>query len=511
LLVVCSKINKETYLKEKQNEQDCNSYLAFLLLLASSGHAAVVGEWHLDGNANDTSGNANHGTEFGGASYTIGDGGQCGEALILDGIDDYVEVGYDGSLDVTSAYTIEAWVNLTDVPSDIYRPILFRGTTNYNDIEVYVQANSKDLIVAHNRPLHGTPTYPGPNFDFVGFADPPLGTWFHLAVTFDGTDVRAYYDGVFAGVVQKTTAMITPLATSNGWWIGKVDHNAFGTFGTGNTQLFKGMIDEVRIYDNALTLLEIEASAGCGVIEKDTEAEDIGICLPGATTRTFEINYSGPDALIIDTVPAEFEILSVTPDDNADFFPAGKGPNSKSATIIAWWVDTPAEATLTVEITTRQSPGGGHKNLTFKPTSCGDLYLNSGATAYEADALGQEVLDEFGDMIPIAGTTAPLTVQAVCGAKPCAPTGLVVSDAGATGTLELSWNEVCIGDDVVYNIYRDDVLIVEGYDVGASGLPYVDGSRTTGDEYCYAVEAEYDPPVPGLESDKSEEVCETAP
>jgi len=230
--------------------------MALVMLLAASVQADFVGLWHFDGNATDSSGYGNDGTVYGDADYGPG---MFGQALTFDGDDDYVEVGHDDSIDVTSAYTFGAWVNLTDVPDNIYRPILVRGTTNYNDIEVYVQANTKDLIVFHNRSDYSSPTYPGPNWDYVGFSDPPLGTLFHLAVTFDGTDVRAYYDGVPVGVVRYTTAMTAPLATGNGWWIGKLDHNAFGTLGTGNTHLFKGTIDEVRIYDNALSEDEIMA------------------------------------------------------------------------------------------------------------------------------------------------------------------------------------------------------------------------------------------------------------
>jgi len=170
-----------------------------------------------------------------------------GDALSFDGIDDYVSVAQSDFLDMTSAYTLEAWVNVTDdlLPNK-YRPLFFRGITNANDIEIYVQAVSKDLIVAHNRGNGGI-------FDYVGFVDPPLGTPFHLAVTFDGTNVQAYYDGTAAVVSKKTTAMTAPLDTDKAWWIGKVDHSAFNYIESGNLHYFKGTIDEVRIWDVALS------------------------------------------------------------------------------------------------------------------------------------------------------------------------------------------------------------------------------------------------------------------
>ena len=241
--------------------------------------------------------------------------------------------------------------------------------------------------------------------------------------------------------------------------------------------------------------------------------DEIGICLPTETVYVFEITYSGPPALIIDTVPAEFDVISALPSDGVDISPAGKGPKSKSATIISWSVDggegicAAPPVTLTVTIETRESPGGGHKLDTFKPTSCEeDMELNDGATAYEVDGEGNPVFVD-GEMVIIVGPTEPLLIDAVCGAKPCAPTDLVVTQGG-TGELLLDWEDVdCGGPEVKYNVYRDGEQIA-----GPLGnSDYADSGLTTGVEYCYEVEAEYVPPVEGLESDKSEEVCEYAP
>ena len=206
--------------------------------------SSLVGWWRFNSNADDSSGYDNHGTVIGVEDY---DPSPMGQAFSFGGIGDYVEVAHADSLDMTDAYTIEAWVKVTDVPDNIYRPILFRGTTNANDIEVYVQAKSKGLVVAHNRENGG-------DFDFVRFVAPPIGTWFHLAVTFDGTDVQAYYDSVPQIVTQNSIQMLTPLDTDKDWWIGKVDHTAFGTLpGGSSVNLFKGLIDDVRIWNVALS------------------------------------------------------------------------------------------------------------------------------------------------------------------------------------------------------------------------------------------------------------------
>ena len=255
--------------------------LVFAGVQFAAAHNAdgLAGYWNFDVDGADptldSSGHGNSGDINGGAVYTFAGiapiiGNQ--NALMFDGSDDFVEVAPDSELDMTGAYSISAWVDVTDVPVGNYRPIAFRGTTNANDIEVYVQHTSGNLIVAHNRGNAGT-------FDYVGFANPTVGLLFHLAVTYDGTNVQAYYDGVAQSVVQQlgALAVATPLDTDKGWWFGKVDHSAFV-----GTHFFKGLLDEVRIYDRALSVDEVATLAdedddgvgGSADLCPDTEEDD---------------------------------------------------------------------------------------------------------------------------------------------------------------------------------------------------------------------------------------------
>ena len=142
----------------------------------------------------------------------------------------------------------------------------------------------------------------------------------------------------------------------------------------------------------------------------------------------FEIAYSGPAAQVVDTVPAEFEIVSLAPTAGAaNFFDTSQG-RGNSANRIEWTVPAGSN-TLTVTIQTVMSPGRGHKGgPVFKPTSCGPLPINDGATAFEVDENGELVLVEVEDPgtgvvtlepVVIVGPSDPLGVEAVEGAKPC--------------------------------------------------------------------------------------------
>jgi len=161
--------------------------------------------------------------------------------------------------------------------------------------------------------------------------------------------------------------------------------------------------------------------------------EQIGIYLPDPTTYTFEISYMGPATQILDTVPAEFDIVSLTPSAGIATSATTSQGIDNSAERIVW--DVPAGTnTLIVEIQTVPSQGGGHKDsdgnpvTVHKPTSCGELALNDGSTAFEVNDDGTlrlvEVINpDTGEVtlepVVIVGPSNSIEVEAVDGAKPC--------------------------------------------------------------------------------------------
>jgi len=74
----------------------------------------------------------------------------------------------------------------------------------------------------------------------------PVNTWTHLATTYDGANLRLYVNGTQAA----TTALTGAKAVSTGPL--KIGGNALWS------EWFAGLIDDVRIYDRALSATEIQ-------------------------------------------------------------------------------------------------------------------------------------------------------------------------------------------------------------------------------------------------------------
>jgi len=139
---------------------------------------------------------------------------------------------------------------------------------------------------------------------------------------------------------------------------------------------------------------------------------------PPPAMYDFKINYRQrdlPPVLIEDTVPAEWdvELTDMTPPDSCMAAGANGKDNGKSATHIDCLWD--GEGMVTVLATARcHGTNGKGKNTKCRPTSCGALYLNNGAAAYELDPdTGEPVLDDDGNRLPPLLETNALCLVAV--------------------------------------------------------------------------------------------------
>jgi hypothetical protein len=184
-------------------------------------------------------------------------GGKFGRALRFDGVNDWVTVAdvTASKLDLSTGMTLEAWVNPTSMSG--WETVLMkeRGITGEGLLSYALYAHDGEPLALGRAVPAGyvrlNNTLTTRDQAARGTTRLTLNTWTHLATTYDGTTQRFYVNGVLVGtnnpIVSGSTNVITQ---SNGAL--RIGGNASST-----GEFFKGLIDEVRIYNRALTAAEI--------------------------------------------------------------------------------------------------------------------------------------------------------------------------------------------------------------------------------------------------------------
>jgi len=195
--------------------------------------ANLVGYYALDGNANDSSGNGYNGTEMNGPTYAAGVDGQ---AVQLSGVEQYIDMGTPAAWPSgTAGRSMAGWAmtNLVDAG--------FRWIAAYGS-----PATGQAMFIG----MDGTDLYGGGYANDVmipGFWE--VGEWYHIGLTYDGATARLYADGVEVASAPMNWNLVPSRAH-----IGRQVNDAF--------EFWSGAVDEVRIYDTALSADEMAWLAG---------------------------------------------------------------------------------------------------------------------------------------------------------------------------------------------------------------------------------------------------------
>jgi hypothetical protein len=201
------------------------------------GTNGLVAYYAFENDANDSSGNELHGTLVGDAKFAEGPAGY-GMALDLDGDGDYVDCGTPSQLDITEQITFTYWIKAVALDKG-WNTVLSRGDDSWRSS----RAGTENFMEAAVGGTSG-------NYLF-GATLVDDDNWHHVGAVYDGETFSLYVDGKLDGS-EESTGSIT--VSSYPLFIGNNSQNT--------DREWTGLIDEVVIYDRALSAGEIRYLAG---------------------------------------------------------------------------------------------------------------------------------------------------------------------------------------------------------------------------------------------------------
>jgi RHS repeat-associated protein len=207
--------------------------------------AGLLAYYRFNGDVLDSSGNARDATLVGGSSFVAG---AEGSALNIDNMSRYVSVN---GINVGSAFSYSGWYRLSSTAA-LTAPTpwqtFFHSSSNYC-------GSGASLGVMYERVQKFLRIYDGSNC--YGIQSIPHiianDTWFHIAITYDGTRIKTYIDGILKGDLAWASWITNVSPLKIGAAIQPAGWSAYN---------WQGAIDEVRIYNRPLTAAEVAGLAG---------------------------------------------------------------------------------------------------------------------------------------------------------------------------------------------------------------------------------------------------------
>jgi len=244
--------------------------ITVLLLVGSVAYAGLsdglVAYWPFNGNANDEGGKFSHGSVYG-ATLTTDRFGNTNSAYSFDGINDYIAASADGL--PTASRTISLWF----YANTLFPPghLLAYGGSNVCGTSFLMEINNNDLlpkgfeVQSHCRVNRLAYTYD----------TEPIGEWYHWVVTTDETGTKMYINGIeMASNNNPINNTVVNATTQIAFGTG-VTTSGIAPYQDGNAGYFNGIIDDIRIYDRAITEAEIIELLGPELPEPPKPSEDL--------------------------------------------------------------------------------------------------------------------------------------------------------------------------------------------------------------------------------------------
>ncbi|MFZ3077795.1 MAG: DUF2341 domain-containing protein, partial [Candidatus Aenigmatarchaeota archaeon] len=234
------------------------------LTTAIYNNTGLVGSWHFnDGSGNrtaDSSGFGNDGTMYGNMNTTLDanlssgwvSAGKFGNALVFDGVNDYVNISNSTSLSTSNpvGYSAILWVKQVSATGSGGQTYLSKSWTNGFTFRSTVGASSPELLINE-----------GSGCTITSTSSFSLNTWHQVGFTYSSSGtVIIFLDGL---PDKNTTTCGTMSDGGTALSIGDDSHNP--------GRYFNGTIDEVRIYNRSLSAAEIAEQYQAGKARLDLQ------------------------------------------------------------------------------------------------------------------------------------------------------------------------------------------------------------------------------------------------
>ncbi len=260
----------------------------------------LVSHYPFTGNPNEVTGNGLNGITQNGAQLTTDRFGNPNSAYYFDGVDDYIQIPSNASLNPTTAFSITLYFNpeQSSVQTLIGKIAYFAGVgtqyqiaINFGPFPGVLYGTNPPANSCAGVPLNGAYVNTGGSL--------PNNQWYCVVATFDNGLMKIYLNGV---LIQTTTASFNNL---------NICSNAdvqIGSWWDGDKQRYKGKIDDVRFYNRAINQAEVTAlctqttvppSPVFTIINSYTPVTNLNVCQNKINVEDASSFNSGDTVLLI--------------------------------------------------------------------------------------------------------------------------------------------------------------------------------------------------------------------
>ncbi len=463
----------------------------------------------------DSSGNGNNGTI---SNATWSTAGKYGDALSFNGTSALVTIPDSTSLNLTTGMTLEAWVDPSTVTS-AWRDVIYKGNDDY-----YLEATSTKSKYPAAAATVGTS-------DAATYGTKALtaSTWAFLTETYDGFTLALYVNGTLVSSLAETGNIAT---STDALQIG--GDSLYG-------QYFKGTIDEVRIYNGALTAAQIQSDMSTPVAAPQPPTAPTNLTATAISNSQINLSWTASTAnvgvtgyLVYRENPGRSTFVQVGTTNGStttysDTGLAGNSTysyevqatnaigNSPFSNVASATTQTPQPPTAPTNLTATAvsqgqinlswtastAPGGVTSYLVYRENPGSSSFVqvgttNGSTTTYSDTGLSASSTYSYEVLATDAGGNSPFsnvataTTQAPDTQPPTAPTNLV-STAISNSQINLSWTASTDNVGVTgYLVYRENPGSSSFVQVGTtngSTTTYSDSGLAAGSTYSYEVQA----------------------